>query len=103
MKTLTGSRRIFVFSAPAPKLLMKDTENYYRECRIAGAASVEVELHDQPAVVISATRHLAADITVGAVDAGGVLQVVCVLGDGQRIVMREFTDWTSYTVHRAQP
>jgi hypothetical protein len=33
----------------------------------------------------------------------GVLQVICTFGDGQRVIMREFTDWTSYTVHRAQP
>lgn len=103
MKTLTESPRIFVFSAPAPEHLMEDTENYYRECRIAGAPSVEVELHDQAPVVISATRYLAADVTVGAVTAGNVLQAICTLGDGRQVVMREFTDWTAYTVHRAQP
>lgn len=103
MKTLTDSRRIFVFSAPAPEHLKQDSENYYRECRIAGAPSVEVELRDQPTVVISATRYLDAGVTVGAIVAGDVLQVICILGDGRQVVMREFTDLTDYTVHRARP
>ncbi|MBY0291298.1 MAG: hypothetical protein K2X52_29785 [Mycobacteriaceae bacterium] len=112
MKTLTDSRRIFVFSTPAPEHLKQDSENYYRECRIAGAPSVEVELRDQPTVVISATRYLdagvtvgaiVAGVTVGAIVAGDVLQVICILGDGRQVVMREFTDWTDYTVHRARP
>lgn len=106
MKTLTDSRRIFVFSAPAPEHLKQDSEDYYRECRIAGAPSVEVALHDQPTVVISATRFLAPGVTLGAIVAGDVLQVLqvfCTLGNGRQVVMREFTDWTAYAVHRAQP
>lgn len=103
MKTLTKSPRIFVFNAPDPGQLMEDSEKYYRECRIAGAGAVEIELHDEARVVISATRYLPADVTVAGVTAGGVLQVICILGNGRQVVMREFTDWTAYTVHRAQP
>jgi hypothetical protein len=103
MKTITEAPRIFVFNAPVPELLEEMSIDYYQECRIAGAGSVEVGLHDYSTVVISATRYLPAGITVGAVDAGGVLQVICTRSDGEVVIMREFTDWTAYTVHRAQP
>lgn len=102
MKTVTEVPRIFVFDAPAPELLEEMSVEYYRECRIVGAGSVEIKLRDHSTVVVSATRYLPAGVTVGGAVINGVLQVICVLGDGQRVVMREFTDWASYTVHRAQ-
>ena len=55
--------------------------------------SVAVELHDHGTVVISATRYLPAEHTVGALLAKGVLQVICTRGGGQPVVMREFSDW----------
>jgi hypothetical protein len=38
---------------------------------------------------------------VDAVVADDVLQVLCTRGSGQRVIMRVFTDWACYTVHRA--
>jgi hypothetical protein len=101
MKTVTAAPRIFVFDAPSPNLLSEIGADYYRECQLAGAGSVEVELRDHSVVVISATRYLPADVSVDAVVADGVLQVLCTRGSGQRVIMREFTDWACYTVHRA--
>ncbi len=102
MKTVAGTPRIFVFDAPAPELLMEAKTDYYRECQLAGAGSVEIELLDHSTVIISATRYLPVDTSVGAVVANGVLQVVCTRGSGQPVIMmREFTDWARYTVHRA--
>ena len=101
MKTTTAAPRIFVFDAPSPKLLEEIGTDYYRECQIAGAASVEVELRDHSVVVISATRYLPVGVSVSAVVADDVLQVLCTRGSGERVIMREFTDWISYTVHRA--
>lgn len=101
MTTVTTAPRIFVFNAPAPEHLMEVTADYYRECRLAGAGSVEV-LPDRGAVIISATRYLPADVDVAATVTNGVLQVLCTRADGQRTVLQEFTAWTDYTVHRAR-
>lgn len=103
MKTVTETTRLFVFNAPAPELLEEMNVDYYQECRIAGAGSVEVELQDHITVIISATRYLPAGITVGAVvTAAGALQVICTPDTGTPVIMREFTNWTSYIVRRAQ-
>ena len=104
MATVPKNRRIFVFSAPSAELITEETDQYYRECRIAGAPSVEVELDAHSSFVFSATRYLPADVVVGATVVDGVLQVICTRGsDGGTVTMGKFTDWTAYTVHRAQP
>ncbi|MGB8403108.1 MAG: hypothetical protein WCE30_03415 [Mycobacterium sp.] len=100
MKTATGTRRIYVFNFPAPELVAEDSEQYYRECQLAGAPSVEVELADRDRVVISATRYLPPDVTVGAEVTDGALQVICTRHGGEPIVMREFDDWIRYSVSR---
>lgn len=102
MTTVTTTPRIFVFDFPAPEHLMEMTVDYYRECRLAGAGSVEVQLPDRSAVIISATRYLPAGVAVGAIVINGVLQVLCTHSDGQRTVLQEFTAWTDYTVHQAR-
>ena len=101
MKTVAPAPRIFVFNAPSPDLLMEMGADYYRECQLAGAGSVEVEVHDHSTVVLSATRYLPADASVEAVVTDGVLQVICTHGSDQQVIMRELTDWARYTVHRA--
>lgn len=74
--------------------------NYYQECQIIGAAGVEIELFDNSTVVLSATRYLPTGVTVHASVAGDRLQVTCTRPDGQRVIMREFTDWVRYALHR---
>lgn len=101
--TATPSVHIFVFDSPSPELLMEMSREYYRECRLAGAGSIEVTLDDCSTVIVSATRYLPSHMNVGAaVSAEGVLQVLCTSGDGRaKVTMREFDSWTSYTVIRA--
>ncbi len=96
----TAAPKIFVFDT-APSRLIEMSAEYYRECQIAGAGSVEVELHDHRVVIISATRYLPADADVAAVVTHGVLQVLCTRTNREAVIMREFTDWTDYTVHRS--
>lgn len=102
-RTATPSAQIFVFDSPNPELLMEMSSEYYRECRLAGAGSVEVTLDGGSMVIISGTRYLPPHAEVGAaVSAEGVLQVLCTFGDGRpKVIMREFDAWTSYTVIRA--
>jgi hypothetical protein len=100
MDTTTTAPSIFVFDA-APDHLMPMSADYYRECQIAGAGSVEVELPDHSVVVISATRYLPADADVAAVVVNDVLQVLCTRTGRDAVIMREFTDWTAYTVRRS--
>ncbi len=100
MDTTTTAQSIFVFDA-APDHLMPMSADYYRECQIAGAGSVEVELPDHSVVVISATRYLPADADVAAVVVNDVLQVLCTRTGRDAVIMREFTDWTAYTVRRS--
>lgn len=102
MTTMTPAPRIFVFDAPATEHLMEMTVDYYRECRLAGAGSVEVQLADRSAVIISATRYLPADAEVAAIVTNGALQVLCTRAGGGQTVLQEFTAWTDYTVHRAR-
>lgn len=102
MKTDTAlTTKLFVFNFPAAELLEPMPVEYYRECQIAGAASVEVQLDDHNTEIISATRYLPADVDVVAVADGGVLQVLCTQAGREPVVMREFTGWVSYTVRRA--
>ncbi|MEU0498074.1 hypothetical protein [Mycobacterium sp. NPDC006124] len=93
--------KLFVFNHPAAELLEPMPVEYYRECQIAGAASVEVELDDHNTEIVSATRYLPADVDVVAVVSGGVLQVICTQTGREPVIMRELTGWTSYTVRRA--
>jgi hypothetical protein len=102
MKTITaGTTTLFVFNHPAPELLEEMPADYYRECQIAGAGSVEVQLDDDTTKIISGTRYLPADADVAAVAADGVLQVLCTRAGRGPVIMREFTGWTSYTVRRS--
>ncbi|XTP38638.1 hypothetical protein ACORG1_34895 (plasmid) [Mycobacterium sp. TJFP1] len=102
MKTVTEGPRVFVFNFPAPELLEEMSVEYYQECRITGAGSVEIELRDRSTDIISATRFLPAGFTVGAVVTDdGVLQVTCTRDNAKPVVMRECSDWTAYTVRRA--
>lgn len=100
MNTVTGARRIFVFNFPSPALLEEFGEDYYRQCQLAGAPSVEVELASGDCVVLSATRYLPPEYTVGAHVTNGVLQVTCTRRGEEPIVMREFAEWTHYSVSR---
>lgn len=77
MKTATAGTTLFVFNHPAPELQEKMPIEYYRECQIAGAGSVEIELPDHSTEIISATRYLPAHADVGAAASNGVLQVLC--------------------------
>ncbi|GAT00336.1 hypothetical protein [Mycolicibacterium fortuitum] len=101
MNTTTVDTTLFVFNAPSPEALQEMPTDYYNECRLAGAGSVEIERDDHSVVVVSATRFLPAGVDVAAVVTNGVLKVLCTTGDGQSVLMREFSDWTDYTVHRA--
>ncbi|MBU8827474.1 hypothetical protein [Mycolicibacterium goodii] len=100
MKTTTG-KTLFVFNHPAPELLEKIPTDYYCECQIAGAGSVEIELSDHNTVIVSATRYLPVDADVAAIVDHGVLQVLCTRVGREPVVMSEFPDWTSYTVRRS--
>ena len=42
---------------------MEMSVDYYRECQIAGAGSVEVDVADDDTTIVSATRYLPADAT----------------------------------------
>lgn len=97
MNTVTGTRRIFVFNFPAPELLEEFSED-----QPAGAPSVEVELSDHDRVVVSATRYLPPEVTVGASVTDGVLQVTCTRPGCEPIVMREFDNWIRYGVSRGE-
>lgn len=101
MKTTTAATTLFVVNQPAPELLVKMPTDYYRECQIAGAASIEIEVSDHSTVIVSASRYLPADADVAAVVDDGVLQVLCTVVGREPVVMGEFTDWTSYTVRRS--
>lgn len=99
--TPAHTTKLFVFNHPVAELLEEMPVEYYRECQIAGAVSVEVQLDDHSTEIISATRYLPAGVEVVAVPAAaGVLQVVCTQAGREPVVMREITDWTSYTVRR---
>lgn len=100
MKTPTAAPKIFVVDTD-PSRLMEMSPAYYSECQIAGASSVEVELLNQSVVVISATRYLPEDAEVAAVVTDGRLQVLCTRSNREPVIVREFTDWTNYTVRRA--
>lgn len=100
--TAAATPQILVFNVPSPDALQEASQEYYRECRIAGAGSVEVELPDHRTVIVSATRYLPAGVDVGAAVTLGVLQVLCIRDHGQQVVMHEFPAWTDYTVHRAR-
>lgn len=54
------SPKILVFDV-APSRLMEMSVDYYRECQIAGAGSVEVDVADDDTTIVSATRYLPAD------------------------------------------
>lgn len=75
--------------------------DYYPECQIACAGSIEIGVSDHTTVIVSATRHLPADADLAAIVDDGVLQVLCTLFGREPVVMGEFTDWTSYTVRRS--
>lgn len=100
MDTITTAPSIVVVDS-APSRLMPMSAQYYRECQIAGAGSVEVELHDHSVVIISATRYLPADADVAAVIVNDVLQALCTRTNREPVIMREFTDWTASTVRRS--
>ena len=93
MKTRTP--KILVFDV-APSRLMEMSVDYYRECQIAGAGSVEVDVADDDTTIVS------ADADVAAVVHDGVLQVLCTRAHRAPIVMCEFPEWTNYTVHRSR-
>ncbi len=95
------SPKILVFDV-APSRLMEMSVDYYRECQIAGAGSVEVDVADDDTTIVSATRYLPADADVAAVVHDGVLQVLCTRAHRAPIVMCEFPEWTNYTVHRSR-
>lgn len=101
MNITTVDAELFIFNTPSPDALQPMSTDYYRECRLAGAGSVEIERHDHSVVIVSATRYLPAGVDVHAVVADGVLKVLCTTGDGQSVLMREVSGWTDYTVHRA--
>lgn len=97
----THTTKLFVFNHPSPDLLEEMPIEYYRECQIAGAGSVEIELDADHAEIISATRYVPTDVGVAAVVArDDVLQVFCTVAGREPVLMHEFTDWTSYTVRR---
>ncbi|PJE03521.1 MAG: hypothetical protein CK429_32445 [Mycobacterium sp.] len=93
--------KLYVFNHPAPEVLEEMPVDYYRECQIAGAGSVEVQLDDMSIVVIAGTRYVPVGVGVAATVAGDdELQVFCTVAGRPPILMREFADWTSYTVRR---
>ncbi len=95
------SPKILVFDV-APSRLMEMSVDYYRECQIAGAGSVEVDVADDDTTIVSATRYLPTDADVAAGVHDGVLQVLCTRAGRDPIVMCEFPEWTNYTVHRSR-
>jgi hypothetical protein len=101
MKTATAGTTLFIFNQAAPEQLEQMPIDYYRECRLAGAGSVEIEVSDHSAVIISATRYLPADADVAAIVVDGIVHVLCTLVGREPVVMGEFTDWTSYIVRRS--
>lgn len=101
VSTAIAGPKILVFDV-APSRLMEMSVDYYRECQIAGAGSVEVHLSDHETIIVSATRYLPTDADVAAVVTDGVLQVLCTRADRAPVVMREFPAWTKYTVHRSR-
>ncbi|CAN7700568.1 hypothetical protein [Mycolicibacterium frederiksbergense] len=99
--TARTTAKLFIFNHPAAELLEEMPVDYYRECQIVGAGSVEVQLDDHSTQIISATRYVPADVElVAVVDGNGVLQVLCAQAGREPVVMREFTGYTSYTVRR---
>jgi len=102
MKTITAATtKLFVFNHPAPELLEEMPIEYYRECQIVGAGSVEVQLDDGRIEIVSATRYVPTGVDVAAVVSAGVLQVLCTRAGREPVIMREFADWTRYTVRRS--
>lgn len=100
VNTAPADPKILVFDV-APSRLMEMSVDYYRECQIAGAGSVEVHLSDHETIIVSATRYLPTDADVAAVVTDDVLQVLCTRAGRAPVVMREFPVWTKYTVHRS--
>ncbi|MGJ6127486.1 hypothetical protein QN239_33435 [Mycolicibacterium sp. Y3] len=93
--------KLLIFNHPVPGALEEMPIDYYRECQLAGAGSVEVQLDADHTEIISATRYVPAGVGVGAVVAGeDVLQVLCTVAGREPVLMHEVTDWTSYTVRR---
>lgn len=101
MSTTTVDTTLFIFNTPSPDALQEMPTDYYNECRLAGAGSVEIERHDHNVVIVSATRYLPAGVDVVAVVANGVLKVLCIGADAQSTAMYECTDWAAYTVRRS--
>lgn len=99
--TARTTAKLFIFNHPVAELLEEMPVDYYRECQITGAGSVEVQLEDCSTEIIAGTCYLPAGVAVAAVvDGSGVLQVLCTRAGGESVVMREFSDWTGYTVRR---
>ncbi|WP_342314728.1 hypothetical protein LIX17_26155 (plasmid) [Mycobacterium avium subsp. hominissuis] len=96
----TNTTTLFVFNHPAPEALEEMPLDYYGECQIAGAGSVEIQLDADHTEIISATRYVPVGVGVAAAVVEGVLQVFCTVAGREPILLREFADWSSYTVRR---
>ncbi|MFN6548373.1 hypothetical protein [Mycolicibacterium nivoides] len=51
MNTTTVDAELFIFNTPSPEALQQMPTDYYDECRMAGAGSVEIERHDHSVVI----------------------------------------------------
>lgn len=99
--TDTSTTRILAFNHPAPELLLPVGADHYSESQLCGAASVEIHLRDGSVLIITATRYVPRDVTLGAVVSDETLRVLCFCAGREPVLMWEEPSWASYTVKRA--
>lgn len=75
MITNTRNTKYYATDGPRPAGLIEVGENYFRECRLAGAAAVEVLSAAGTCECICGTRYLQAGTSIAAAVVDGQLEV----------------------------
>ena len=81
--TAYTTAKLFIFNHPAAELLEEMPVDYYRDCQITGAGSVEVQLDDYSTEIIAGTRYLPATTPTMAI-AAQMFMVVLLSGKLER-------------------
>lgn len=90
MKEKRTATRYFAADGTRPTSLIEVEENYFRECRLAGAAAVEVLTPAGTCEAVCGTRYLQAGTSIAAAVVGGRLEItyegeiLCTVEIGER-------------------
>ncbi|WP_255802304.1 hypothetical protein [Mycobacteroides abscessus] len=91
MSTKHVTTRYFAVDGTRPTCLIEVDENYFRECRLAGAAAVEVLTPAGTCEAVCGTRYLQAGTSIAAAVVGGRLEItyegaiLCTVEIGERL------------------